>query len=193
VAYEIRPGDAHDLSELLRLLDSAVEWLAARGAEGQWGSAPFSASSAMVDRIARITADGELRIAVDAVRRVVGGYVLGPRPSYAPAIREPERDIEAMVTERALAGRGIGSLLVEDASARARAAGVHVVRTDCWAGAPRLVRWYEERGFERGDVVDVDGWPAQLLRMPLERGQERATTTAAVRSAQPPGRAHQPE
>jgi GNAT superfamily N-acetyltransferase len=167
VPYEIRPGDLHDLPAMLRLLDAAVAWLVARGAEGQWGSVPFSASPTMVDHVTRIAAAGELRIARDADRTVVGGYVLGSRPSYASAIEEPERYIEAMVTARTHAGRGVGALLVDDAAARAREAGARVVRTDCWAQAARLVRWYEERGFRRAEVVDVDGWPAQMLRMPL--------------------------
>ena len=167
VPYAIRAGDSHDLPAMLRLLDAAVEWLVARGAEGQWGSVPFSASPVMVDNLARIAAAGELRIALDADRTIVGGYVLGNRPSYASAIEEPERYIEAMVSARTHAGRGIGALLVDDAAARARTAGAQVLRTDCWAHAPRLVRWYEERGFQRAEVVDVHGWPAQMLRMPL--------------------------
>jgi GNAT superfamily N-acetyltransferase len=167
VPYEIREGDSHDLPAMLRLLDAAVEWLVARGAEGQWGSVPFSASPAMVGHLTRIAADGELRIALDASRNVVGGYVLGNRPSYASEIEEPERYIEAMVTARTLAGRGVGALLVDDAVTRARKTGAQVVRTDCWERAPGLVRWYEERGFQRAEVVDVDGWPAQTLRMPL--------------------------
>jgi GNAT superfamily N-acetyltransferase len=141
--------------------------------------------------LTQIAADGELGIALDPSRTVAGGYVLGNRPPYAAEIPEPERYIEAMVTARAHAGRGIGALLVDDAATFARAAGAQVLRTDCWERSPRLVRWYEEHGFERTDVVSVDGWPAQLLRMPL--AQDRAPITAAVRSAQPPGPAHQPE
>ena len=165
--YEIRAGGPRDLPAMVELLDAAVEWLVARGAEEQWGSVPFSASPAMLDHLTRIASEGELRIALDAERTLVGGYVLGARPSYAPAIEEPERYIEAMVTARTHAGRGIGALLVDDAVARAREAGAQVLRTDCWGRAPRLVRWYEERGFQRAEVVDVDGWPAQTLRMPL--------------------------
>ena len=90
--------------------------------------------------------------------------MLGARPAYAPAVDLPERYIEAMVTDRRLAGRGIGSSLVADAVARARAAGATVLRADCWAESERLVRWYEQQGFAREHVVRVDGWPAQLLR-----------------------------
>ena len=166
-AYSVRRGGADDLHEILGLLDAAVEWLVGRGAEGQWGSDPFSTNSSMVRHLSQIISAGELRIAHDQSKRVVGGYVLGPRPSYAPIVAEPERYIEAMVTARALAGRGIGTLLVSDAIDRARLAGAHAVRTDCWAEAPRLIRWYEECGFEQGDRVWVGAWPAQMLHMAL--------------------------
>jgi GNAT superfamily N-acetyltransferase len=166
-AYSVRRGGADDLHEILGLLDAAVEWLVARGAEGQWGSDPFSTNASMVRHLSQIISAGELRIARDQSERVVGGYVLGLRPAYAPVIRGAERYIEAMVTARDLAGRGIGTLLVDDAIDRARLADARAVRTDCWAEAPRLIRWYEECGFERGDRVWVGAWPAQMLHMAL--------------------------
>ena len=45
------------------------------------------------------------------------------------------------------AGEDIGGRLVRHADALAAAAGVPVVRVDCWAGAPSLVAWYERQGF----------------------------------------------
>jgi GNAT superfamily N-acetyltransferase len=121
----------------------------------------------MVDHLARIVAAGELRIAHDPSADVVGCYVLGQRPAYAPAIPEPERYIGAMVSARALAGRGIGALLVKDAITRTRSFDARTLRTDCWAEGPRLIRWYEECGFKRAEQVRVGGWPAQLLHMSL--------------------------
>jgi GNAT superfamily N-acetyltransferase len=164
---QIRAGDERDLASMLRLLDAAVVWLVARGATGQWGSDAFSANAATVDYLASIVGSGELRIAEDAGARALGGYVLGDRPAYAPAIPEPERYLEAMVVDRAHAGRGIGARLVADAVDRARIAGATVLRADCWAQAGRLIGWYEEQGFVRGDVVRVGDWPAQLLLMPV--------------------------
>jgi GNAT superfamily N-acetyltransferase len=121
----------------------------------------------MVGHLAQIVAAGELRIAQDPSEDVVGCYVLGRRPAYAPVISEPERYIEAMVTSRALAGQGIGALLVNDAIDRSHLADAHTLRTDCWAEAPGLIRWYEERGFERGEEVRVGEWPARMLHMSL--------------------------
>ena len=163
----MRSGDQHDLPAMLVLLDAAVAWLVARGAKGQWGGEPFSANFAMVDYLSRIVTLGELRVAQDSAGRAVGTYVLGARPDYAPAIAEHERYIEAMVTDRRLAGNGIGGLLIEDAILRARASGATKLRADCWSKSARLVRWYEQQGFERGDIVLVGDWPAQLLSLSI--------------------------
>jgi GNAT superfamily N-acetyltransferase len=156
-------GDARDLERVLALLDAAVLWLVARGAEGQWGSEPFSTSPLMVAYLHRIVEAGELRVARDSTGRVVGGYVLGGRPEYAPVVAGVERYVEAMVSDRTLAGHGIGGLLVRDAIERSRAVGASLVRADCWAGAEGLIRWYEAQGFDRGGLVLVGEWPAQLL------------------------------
>jgi ribosomal protein S18 acetylase RimI-like enzyme len=65
-------------------------------------------------------------------------------------------------------GMGIGRVLVEAAVRIARERGVRQLRVDCWAGAERLVRWYEEAGFERVKTFKLDGWRSQLLAMELD-------------------------
>jgi GNAT superfamily N-acetyltransferase len=80
---------------------------------------------------------------------------------------EPERYVEALVTSRRHAGRGIGARLVAAAADEARAAGAVVLRVDCWAGAPPLVAWYERQGFARSGTFDVDGWIGQVFTMRL--------------------------
>jgi GNAT superfamily N-acetyltransferase len=152
---------------MLRLLDAAIIWLNARGGGRQWGSVPFSTNRAMVEYLAAVANAGEVRIAHDAAQAVVGGYILGERPEYAPATTESERYIEAMVSDRALAGQRIGTLLVEDAIACSKATGAVSLRTDCWAEANRLIQWYEQHGFTRRERIAVAGWPAQMLHMPL--------------------------
>ena len=82
-------------------------------------------------------------------------------------IDEPERYIEALVTSRRHAGRGIGALLVAGAVEEARTAGAAVLRVDCWAGAPPLVAWYERQGFVRSGTFDVGGWIGQVFTMGL--------------------------
>ena len=98
---------------------------------------------------------------------MAGCCVVGPAPQYAPAAEEPERYLEALVTDRELAGQGIGTLLVDDAERLGRAAGARVLRSDCWAEAEGLVRWYERLGFQRDGVKLVGTWPAQMFRRSL--------------------------
>jgi GNAT superfamily N-acetyltransferase len=121
----------------------------------------------MVAYLQTIVDAGDLRLARSADGAIAGALVVGEAPAYAPVEDVPERYLEAMVSDRRLAGRGIGALLVADAVDRARAAGAEQLRCDCWAGAERLIAWYEQQGFERAERIDVDGWPAQLLRMRL--------------------------
>ena len=49
--------------------------------------------------------------------------------------------------------------------AEARAAGAVLLRVDCWAGASRLVQWYEEQGFRRVSTFDVGEWRGQLFEL----------------------------
>lgn len=139
----------------------------ARGQPEQWGQTPFSSNPAMVGYLETIVGAGDLRLARDDDRAIVGAVVIGAAPVYVPVEDVSERYLEAMVSDRRLAGRGIGTLLIEDAVARARAAAARQLRCDCWAGSERLIAWYEQQGFERAERIDVDGWPAQLLRMRL--------------------------
>jgi GNAT superfamily N-acetyltransferase len=159
----VRPATQEDLGRVLELFDAAVVWLVARGAAGQWGREPFSSTAARRDQLAGIASRGEPRVACDDTGEIVGFSVLGDRPAYAPPVGEPERYLEALVTDRARAGEGIGSALIADAVALTRAAGVALLSTDCWAGAPRLVRWYEQHGFAAGAAFLVGAWPAQQL------------------------------
>ena len=67
------------------------------------------------------------------------------------------------MTSRARAGEGIGARLLAHAAALARAAGVGVLRVDCWAGAPPLVAYYEGQGFARTGTFAVGGWTGQVF------------------------------
>ena len=71
------------------------------------------------------------------------------------------------LSSRARAGERIGARLVEHAVALAREAGLPLLRVDCWAGAPRLVAFYEEQGFARDGTFDVRGWIGQVFSMRL--------------------------
>jgi GNAT superfamily N-acetyltransferase len=158
VAVHIREGGLDDAASVIALFDEAVEWLAARGQTGQWGTQPFSALEQRVKAVAEWAASGGLRIADDEGGAPVGAIVLGSRPAWVAAADRPERYIEALVTSRAHAREGIGGELVRRAVAETRADGITLLRVDCWAGAPPLVAWYERQGFRRSGTFEVPGW-----------------------------------
>ncbi len=163
----VRRGTAADLAGWVDLFDEAVRWLVARGCEGQWGATPFSARPDFVDRLRDWIDRGAARVAhVDG--RVVGALTVGPAPGYVPAADRPELYLEAFVTSRAYAGRGVGRQLLAAVIREATSDGAEQVRADCWAGGDgRLVRYYEQQGFTPAETFHIGTWSGQLLVLPL--------------------------
>jgi GNAT superfamily N-acetyltransferase len=168
----IREGGPHDVPAVLALFDEAVEWLVARGQTGQWGSEPPSTRESLIQRVEAWSAHGAgLRIAETDAGEPVGALVVGERHPFIPEVDEPELYVVLLLTSRRHAGKGIGSALVRHALEEARAAGIGLVRVDCWAGAPRLVLWYTEQGFvpTAGFTVGFadDAWHGQIFELRL--------------------------
>lgn len=159
----IREGTAADLGAVLGLMDEAVAWMVGRGQTGQWGSEPLSAKSSFVTRLEAWERDGGLRIAESDDGEPVGALIVGEKHPFIRPAGEPELYVILLVTSRRRAGEGIGSSLVERAVDEARDAGVGLLRVDCWAGAPRLVQWYEEQGFAPVERFHVGEWEGQLF------------------------------
>src|SRR4051794_17525723 len=106
----VRAGTAADAPKVLALFDRAVEWLVALGLDGQWGSRPWSAQSALVARVEGLCAGGGMRVA--EVEGVPAGAVwLGEAPDFVPPAGEPEIFLDAFVVDRRHAGLGIGRVL----------------------------------------------------------------------------------
>lgn len=159
---ELRTGSVDDLDAVLRLLDSAVEWLVAQGRTGQWGDQPWSASEKRVGRIRDMIAGSELLV-LERDGVVVGALAHGPvAHDYVPAATEPEDYVLLLVSDPEV--RGAGRRLLDECWSHVRAAGVGLQRVDCYAGDDgKLVRFYEWAGFTRTQRFDVNGWPGQLL------------------------------
>jgi ribosomal protein S18 acetylase RimI-like enzyme len=163
---EIRRGDEDDTDWLLSLFDEAVAWMVARGQARQWGSEPFSGNPRRIARVEGLVDSGGLRVA-ESDGDPVAALVVGIAPLYVPPPDCPELYINLLISSRRHAGNGIGSALVRHAVNEARERNVDQVRVDCWAGAPTLVSWYRDQGFEPTGTFDVDGWPGQIFAMPL--------------------------
>jgi GNAT superfamily N-acetyltransferase len=166
----IRDGNLGDVPAVLGMFDSAVAWLTDQGRTGQWGSQPFSTDPARVERVVSwATADG-MRIA-ELDGTPAGCMVLGPALDYVAPAPEPEIYIRGLVIDQRFHGRGVGSALLERASAEAVEGGVALVRVDCYAGDDgRLVKYYESQGFTRTETFRVGEWPGQILEMRLPSG-----------------------
>ena len=163
----IRRGGPGDAAAVLALFDEAVEWLVERGRSAQWGSEPLSRNEKMVARVGRWAAGDGLWIA-ELDGAAAGALALVDRPEpYIPAADEPERYVDLLLSSRRLAGRGIGSALMEHAVALARDTGVGLLRVDCWAGSPELIAYYERQGFSRDGTYTVNGQTGQIFERRL--------------------------
>ena len=162
----IRRGGPADADAVIGLFDEAVAWMLARGQTGQWGTEPMSRNAKMVARVREWAGGDGLWMAEDG-GAPIGALVVGERPEHVHPADEPELYVELLLSSRARAGERIGARLIEHAVALARDAGVPLLRVDCWAGAPKLVGFYEAQGFVRDGTFDVRGWQGQVFSMRL--------------------------
>src|SRR6201995_112268 len=145
--FEIRRGDEADTDWLLCLFDEAVAWMVARGQSGQWGTRPFPRSPRRIARVGGLIDSGGLRVA-ERDGEPVAALVVGIAPLYVPPPDHPELYINLLISSRRHAGGGCGPARVHPAIEEALAWDARQLRVDCWAGAPTLVRWYSDQGFE---------------------------------------------
>jgi GNAT superfamily N-acetyltransferase len=177
---EIRDGGSDDIDWLLGLFDEAVEWMVARGQSRQWGSRPFSGDPKRIAQAGGMIDSGGLRVA-ELDGEPVAALIVGIAPLHVPPPEAPELYINLLLSSRRHAGNRLGSALVRRAIAEARERDAEVLRVDCWAGAPSLVRWYRDQGFVPTGTFDVDGWSGQILAMPVDgRGRDRFDAAAGT-------------
>ncbi|WP_091610341.1 GNAT family N-acetyltransferase [Micromonospora mirobrigensis] len=169
----VRPGGPADADAVLGMFDSAIAWLVARGRTGQWGTEPGSTDPARIAQV-RAWANGDGLWLAEIDGRCVGALVVGAATEYVPPPTEPELYVNLLIADRAHAGLGVGSRLLEHAAELARQRGVGVLRVDCYAGDDRaLVRFYESCGFTATDPFTVERpgrppWPGQVLARRLD-------------------------
>ena len=105
------------------------------------------------------------------LRGIIGALTVSSDAELKPwitAATEPELYISFLITHRAWNGRGVGKRLMEQARKLAHAAGVLLLRVDCYAGDDgKLVKYYESQGFEKTDAFQERGWKGQILAQRL--------------------------
>ena len=181
----LREGTVDDVPVLLRLMDIATEWLVAEGRPGQWGTEKHSGRQDRMEMMTGLARSGGMWLAVDdnrkeaeasaastdeSTRGVIGAICVIEEPvPYVKPASEPELYIRFLISDRSSGRRGVGTLLMEKAYELTRAAGVGVLRVDCYAGDDqKLVKWYESQGFQRLESFVVKGWPGQVLAQRVE-------------------------
>ncbi len=169
-AVRIRPGSTADIPVVLGLLDGAVDWLAAQGRTGQWGTEPWSTHPKSVALVEHYLTTGEPWIA-ELDGEPVGTITLTDTPGpYVKPAEEPERYVHLLAADHRFKGRGIGSALLAHAVEETRRAGISLLRVDCYAGDDRgLVAYYESNGFIPTEALTLgdDKWPGQVLQRRL--------------------------
>lgn len=174
----LRRATIDDVGSVLGMMDTAISWLTAQDRTGQWGDDKQSVRD-NPDRVKHITeylcmpgAWVAVSTTADpADSTVIGAVTVDPTsPEYVPAADAPEMYVRLLITDRAWKGRRIGNCLVAKARDLAKAAGVDVLRVDCYAGGDgKLVKWYESAGFEKAQTFTAKGtWPGQILFMRLD-------------------------
>jgi GNAT superfamily N-acetyltransferase len=165
---DVGRGGPDDVPAIMRMLDDAQDWLASLGRTGQWGTDHWSGVPAAVDRFTALATSATVWLArIDG--EVAGVVIISTTPpGYVPPAAEPEHYVSLLVTARAFAGAGVGAALLAHARAEARAAGVGLLRVDCYDGDDhRLVAYYEKQGFTSIATFTARNgtWPGRLLAL----------------------------
>lgn len=159
----IRRGGSDDIPAVLALLDVAGDWLVAQGRPGQWGTGRQSESphrQAQAQTWAQ--AEGFHVAEIDGV--VVGALVVGLPADFAPVPSEPDLYVNLLLSDVRRAGQGIGARLLGHARELARAAGIGLLRLDCYDGDDRkLVRYYESQGFTATAPLRFGEWTGRVM------------------------------
>jgi len=181
--WRIRRTQPSDLTAVLQLFDEAVAWLNARGITDQWGTTPVSARPHLVEEVRgfldfAVVAEVDEEDSGKAQPDRLAGFItvsLTLPEEIAPLFGERTATavwVESLVARRTPAARGAGADLLRWAEQRALAHGKTYLGLSCAASNPRLVEYYEGRGFERvGEVGEIDG-PSALFEKRLELARE---------------------
>ncbi len=164
----LRRSIPDDLPVVLRLYDEAVAWLNAQGITEQWGTTPVSSRLHLVEEITSF-----LQYGMVAESAGIQGFIAvdftTPDEFVPHAGRASASDagyVQTLVARRTPAARGVGADLLRWAEQHTLSQGKTYLRLSCWAGNPKLLAYYESRGFARcSDASDENrqGQPFEKL------------------------------
>ncbi|KAJ6546884.1 acyl-CoA N-acyltransferase [Mycena capillaripes] len=162
MSITIRPytNSEADFEFMFASYNSCVEWLAAKGLEGQWGAEPWGddAKEDLRNKIPVEDAKGARRWIAEVDAVPAGCLDITPfRPDYLPVSETEDKPgvelyVETLVVHRKFVGNGVGEFLLRFAKGLAVEEKAEWLRLDCWRGPEGkqgLVNYYEGNGFVR--------------------------------------------
>ncbi len=173
VIRDRRPSDS--IPEITALLHAAYAALAAQGFR--------YVASHQDDDVTRRRLDRGAPLLVEREGRLIATVTLfpGSPEAFVPWYRQPGvyyfGQFGVLPSEQ---GKGIGTRLMDELEARARAAGATQLALDTAEGASHLIAWYERRGHRFVGYVDwpVTNYRSVVLSKPLagrDPASEKAT------------------
>lgn len=165
MTYRIRPASSADVPALMALRTEAEGWLPRVGTD-QW-SDPETGGRAIA-RWHETIDDGRAWVVLDSDGSTVGTVSRGPADrDFWHDEDHPESGfyLYKLITGRSVAGRGVGSLVLDWACRIAALEGRDWLRIDCWRTNTSLQRYYEGLGFKHvrteAPPHRKSGWIAQ--------------------------------
>lgn len=147
----VRPARPDELDTVADLWEQASRWLASRGID-QWQYPPRREVIAY-----NIAAGDQCWVEEDGL--VIGTATLDDCADEEFWQPEDQPDealyLHRMVTVREVAGREIGSALLDWASRRAESMGKKWLQLDAWRSNRELQRYYADRGFRHLRTVEL--------------------------------------
>ena len=160
----IMRAELADLPRLLKFRTDTAAWLNARGID-QW-ALPFP-SQHMAESIRR----GEVYLFKESLASDAAATVTLDREAddllwMPPERLEPALYVHKLTIDRAHAGAGLGTRILDWAGDRAARSGARWLRLDAWTTNPKLHAYYRSLGFHHVRTVNDpevggSGWVAQ--------------------------------
>lgn len=159
-----------DLPRLIQFRTDAAAWLAELGTD-QWAK-PFPA-----DHILNSIRQGEVFLAKehpdkDAAATITLDRDADPRLWTPDEVVQGALYVHKLAVDRAYAGTGLGTRLLDWAGAQAARQGARWLRLDAWTTNAHLQEYYLAHGFThvRTNLEVVSGWAAQRPSQHADHG-----------------------